>query len=33
MKEFLKKNLESVICYGFCALLVIIGFFVYKMIF
>ena len=33
MKEFFKKNMESIICYGFCAILVIAGIFVYKMIF
>ena len=33
MKEFLKKNMESVICYGFCTLLIISGIFIYRIIF
>lgn len=33
MKDFLKKNLEAIVCYGFCALLIVAGFFVYKMVF
>ena len=29
----MKKNLESIICYGICVLLAVAGIFVYKIIF